>query len=99
MALKVRLHRRARSDLRSIRDYVIRQAGSISADRVRSHLAKRMMQLSRLPFSGRPTSDPKVRLLSATRYPYAIYYTVKRSEVVVLHIRHTARRPPDDLNL
>ncbi|HEY5827616.1 MAG TPA: type II toxin-antitoxin system RelE/ParE family toxin [Hyphomicrobiaceae bacterium] len=32
-----------------------------------------------------------------TRYPYRIYYTVQGDEVVILHIRHTARRAPDDL--
>jgi toxin ParE1/3/4 len=99
MALKVRLHRRARLDLRSIRDHVLQQASQHSADRVRRHLAERMRQLSRLPHSGRATSDPKVRVLSATRYPYVIYYTVKSDEVVILHIRHTARRLPDDLGI
>jgi plasmid stabilization system protein ParE len=58
---------------------------------------QRIAQLSLLPHTGRATNDPKVRILSATRYPYVIYFTVKPNEIVVLHIRHTSRRAPDDL--
>ena len=97
MDLKVRLHRRARADLRSIRDYLIEHAGKRSADKMRSHLLQRIAQLSRLPLSGTATSEPGVRIFAPTRYPYRVYYVVKRSQIVILHIRHTSRQAPDDL--
>jgi toxin ParE1/3/4 len=97
MALKVSIQRRARSDLRSIRDYLLQHATEVSADRVREHLLERVRQLSLLPNIGRATSNPKIRVLSATRYPYVIYYTVKQDEVVILHFRHTSRNAPDNL--
>jgi plasmid stabilization system protein ParE len=97
MALKVSLHRRAKSDLRSIRDYLLQHATRGSADRVREHLLERVRQLSLLPHIGRATSNPKIRVFSATRYPYVIYYTVKQNEVVILHFRHTSRSAPDNL--
>ena len=43
------------------------------------------------------TSNPDVRVLPATRYPYRIYYSIQNNEIFILHIRHTARRAPDDL--
>ena len=97
MALKVRLHRRARADLRSIHNFLLQSANARAADRVRAHLMRRIMQLSRLPNTGTSTSESKIRVLASTRYPYRIYYTVQRNEVIILHIRHTARRAPHDL--
>lgn len=35
--------------------------------------------------------------LPPTRYPYRIYYAVLGDDVVILHIRHTARSTPEDL--
>ena len=58
---------------------------------------QRVGQLSLLPYIGRATSNPKIRVLSATVYPYVIYYTVKPHEVVILHVRHTSRGAPDIL--
>jgi plasmid stabilization system protein ParE len=58
---------------------------------------RKIMQLSRLPHIGTSTSVPKVRILAPTRYPYRIYYTVQGNDVIVLHIRHTARGAPHDL--
>jgi plasmid stabilization system protein ParE len=46
---------------------------------------------------GALTSDPLLRILQPTRYPYRIYYTVQSDEIVILHIRHTARRTPEGL--
>jgi len=97
MALKVRLHKRARQDLDDIRDYLLKHASARSAERVRAHLRTKIGRLATLPRMGAPTSDASIRILPPTRYPYRIYYTIKPNEVVVLHIRHAARRAPDDL--
>jgi plasmid stabilization system protein ParE len=51
------------------------------------------------PFIGVVSSNPQIRILPPTRYPYRIYYTVQGEDVVILHIRHTARLAPDDLGL
>jgi plasmid stabilization system protein ParE len=34
-----------------------------------------------------------VRVAFSTRYPYRIYYRIGPDEIVILHIRHAARRP------
>jgi plasmid stabilization system protein ParE len=33
--------------------------------------------------------------LPVLRYPYLIYYRVAEDELLILHIRHTSRRPID----
>ena len=40
------------------------------------------------------TREAGVRRIPAGRYPYLVYYTVEAEEVVILHVRHGARRWP-----
>ncbi len=97
--MKVRLHSRAQRDLREIRDYILAQYGSATAEKVRKHLKERILRLGREPQPGISSSEPSIRVLSPTRYPYRIYFTNTPDAVVVLHIRHTSRQVPeiDDL--
>ena len=99
MVLKVRLYHRARSDLIEIRNYLMREAGSVAAERVRSHLQQKLLMLGTQPLMGTPTTNPNIRILSPTRYPYRIYFTVTPSTVYILHVRHTSRQDvdPDEL--
>ena len=95
MALKLRIDSQAVTDLKAMRSYLLAEAGSPIAERVRGHLRKRMENLRRNPRLGIVTTEPDIRVLPATRYPYRIYYTITPEEVVILHIRHSARRDPD----
>jgi toxin ParE1/3/4 len=95
MGLKIRLHRRADQDLQDIQSYLVRQAGPQASERVRLHLLGKIRRLANTPHMGRPPSNAEIRILPPTRYPYRIYYTVARDVVIVLHIRHSARRNPD----
>ncbi|MGB9163137.1 MAG: hypothetical protein WCC41_01540 [Rhodomicrobium sp.] len=67
--------------------------------RGRSHLRLRMEKLRHNPRLGIRTSEPDIRVLSPTRYLYRIYYTITADAVVILHVRHSARRDPDFSNL
>jgi toxin ParE1/3/4 len=51
-------------------------------------------QLAEFPLMAQETDVADVRKFPLGRFPYDIYYTVERDEVVILHIRHGARRPP-----
>ena len=66
-------------------------ASPAAADRVRGHLRARIDRLRANPFIGVTSSNPDIRVLPPTRYPYRIYYSIQSDEIVVLHIRHTAR--------
>jgi plasmid stabilization system protein ParE len=95
MALSVRLDRQTEADLRAIRDYLTDNAGIEIAEQVRRHLYTRIERLRDAPYIGVMTTHPEIRLLPPTRYPYRIYYTLTEDAVVILHIRHSARRDPD----
>ncbi len=51
-------------------------------------------QLSEFPYMAQETDIAGVRKFPLGRFPYVVYYTVEQNEVVILHIRHGARRPP-----
>lgn len=97
--MNIRWDARALSDLRDIRRYIARHGSPAAADRVREHLRIRVERLLARPLIGVLTSHPEIRILPPTRYPYRIYYTIQREEVVILHIRHSARSEPDDLRI
>ena len=95
--MKLRWDARALQDLRDIRSYIALHGSAEAADRVRQHLRTRVARLTTNPFIGIVSTNPQIRVLPPTRYPYRIYYTVQGDDVVILHIRHTARSVSDDL--
>jgi len=97
--MTIRWRPRALGDLREIARYIAEHGSPASAERVRRHLRTRIHRLQKHPRIGRPTSNPDIRILPPTSYPYRIYYTVQGDDIVILHIRHTARQAPDDLGL
>ena len=93
--MKLRLDPQAAKDIKEIRAYLLAEAGPAAADRVRSHLRKRMEGLRHNPRLGVATTEPDIRILPPTRYPYRIYYAIMPDATVILHVRHSARRDPD----
>jgi len=39
------------------------------------------------------TSEPRLRRLVATPYPYLVYYEVTETQVIIVGVRHAARDP------
>ena len=97
--MNIRWDVRALEDLRDIRRYIAKRGPPAAADRVRDHLRIRIGRLLTRPLMGVLTSNPEIRILPPTRYPYRIYYTVQGADIVILHIRHSARSEPDDLSI
>jgi plasmid stabilization system protein ParE len=98
MGLRLRFDARAVRDLNDIRAYVGERSAT-GAERVRRHILATVERLSDFPFLGRATDEARVRVLALTRYPYLIFYTVLKDEVVILHVRHGRRRPIDPRSL
>ena len=90
--MKVRYTARAFSDLDIIRTY-INQFNPAATGRVIALIEKIVERLSNFPESGQGTDELDARIAFSPRYPYRIYYRVSADEVVILHIRHAARRP------
>jgi toxin ParE1/3/4 len=97
--MKLRWRPRALQDLRDIRNYIAAHGSQAASDRVRLHLRSRANRLAVNPFIGVVTTNPDVRILPPSVYPYRIYYTIQGDDVVILHIRHTARSAPEDLGI
>ena len=97
--MNLRWDTRALQDLRDIRSYIAVHGSPAAADRVRQHFRTGVNRLLTNPHIGVATTNPQIRILPPTRYSYRIYYTVQGDDVVILHIRHTARSAPDDLSL
>lgn len=97
MGLKLRYRRRAVSDIAGIRDYIGQNGSMESAEKVRRHLVSRIERLCDFPATGIRSQIPGIRILSPTRYPYRVYFTVLADTIVVLHVRHTARSASKNL--
>jgi len=63
------------------------------ARKVQQGLGAAMDLLLHHPFAGSMTARPGIRRLMVRPYPYAITYQVAADEIVILGIRHSARRP------
>jgi toxin ParE1/3/4 len=97
--MNIRWDARALEDLQDVRHCIAQRGSPAAADRVRKHLRNRIERLLTRPLIGVLTSNPEIRILPPTRYPYRIYYTIQGDDVVILHIRHSARSEPDDLSV
>ena len=90
--MRVRYTPRAFSDLESIRSYIDRY-NPVAARRVIAVIERIVIRLGDFPYSGQRSDELDARVAYSTRYPYRIYDRVVSNEVLILHIRHAARRP------
>lgn len=56
-------------------------------------IAVTMDALAVLPSCGRATDLVGTRSIPVRGYPYRLFYRIRGDRVVILHIRHTSRRP------
>jgi toxin ParE1/3/4 len=75
---------RALRDLQGISAYLIERTptGAINT-------------LGYFPEIGPLVDDAEHRRMSVPRYPYVIFYRIEADDLLILHIRHTSRRPID----
>jgi toxin ParE1/3/4 len=61
------------------------------ARRIRARIEAMGALLQEHPFAGHRTSNPRVRRIVVTPYPYLLDYHATASEIVILRFRHAAR--------
>jgi toxin ParE1/3/4 len=92
--MKVRYSETALREIDQIFAYIHQRNPSAAAavvDRVKRVAAL----LEEYPFAGHTADEPDVRIMPLVRYPYLLFYSVSDDdEVVILHVRHGARRRP-----
>jgi len=93
--MKVRFSPRAVADLATIADFLVARSPQ-GARAVERAIHATVALIADFPGCGRAVAQrPDVRVIPVTRYPYLIFYTAADNAVVVLHIRHGARRAID----
>jgi toxin ParE1/3/4 len=90
--VKLRFTLQALSELNAILDYISERSPQ-GGERVRARLLGLAGFIQGQPHGGRKTSEPGLRRIVATPYPYVVFYEIKDEEVVIVGVRHGARDP------
>lgn len=93
--MKVRFSRPAAAELDSIFAYIY-QRNPRAAGRIVARIQSVVAQLARYPSLGPPKYKLGVRMFPVRGYPYLIFYTIENDEVLILSVRHSARKPMDE---
>jgi plasmid stabilization system protein ParE len=91
--MKLRFTPRAAANLFEIADH-IRERNPAAALRVRAAIYESLQNLILFPEIGRRQKAEGVRKLVTRKYAYLVYYTIDEAanEVVILNVKHPARR-------
>jgi toxin ParE1/3/4 len=84
----------ALADLSAILDYIAARSPQ-GARRVQARIKAVIDLLLLHPYIGGRTNDPAIRRVTATPYPYLVFYEVSGSEIIVHAVRHSARDPSE----
>ena len=90
--LRLRYTPLALDELDTILEY-IRIHSPSGATKVAARLKELIAILPDFPYSGRATTEPALRVITATPYPYLIFYEVSEQDVVIVGFRHSAQNP------
>ena len=94
--VKLRYAPRAIADIDQIHDYISRRSPR-GATNVVARIRDTAGLLAMWPGVGQSTNMESILKQAVGRYPYVIFYTVnaESDEVVIMHVRHGARRSPE----
>jgi toxin ParE1/3/4 len=90
--VSVRYASSALIDLAAILAY-LNERSPLGSRKVMLSIQKTVDLIGEYPRRGRLAGEDAVRVVKTGRYPYFVYWAVEADDAVVVHIRHTARRP------
>jgi toxin ParE1/3/4 len=90
--MRLRYTEPALADLDSILDYIAARSPQ-GARSVQARLQKVIDLLLLYPRIGTPTAAPAIRRMTATPYPYLVFYEATADEIIIHSVRHGARDP------
>jgi plasmid stabilization system protein ParE len=85
---------RSLRDIDSISAYLTERSPS-GAMNVLAAIKASIDALASFPEIGRVVDDSQHRRLPVLRYPYVIFYRIAQDDLLILHVRHSARQPID----
>ena len=85
---------RALRDLKGIAEYLTERSPP-GARNVLAAIKSSIDALASFPEIGRSVDKASHRRMAVLRYPYIIFYRIAGDDLLILHIRHTSRRPID----
>jgi addiction module RelE/StbE family toxin len=92
--VKIVYTRKALAQIDEIYNY-IEARNPAAALKVKARIKRSIDRLTYRPYLARPSDRPGVRVLTVTRYPYIVLYSVDEAtqQVRILRVRHTAQDP------
>lgn len=90
--MKLRYTGPARQSIRNVLSYIKAESPQ-GAARVRARIMEAAALIENHPQAGQETDRPSIRRVVLNPHPYALLYRVTEREVVVIEVRHTARKP------
>ena len=93
--MRVRFTETALAELGDIFSYIARHS-TTRWPQVVARVEESAARLGRFPQMGTPKYKPGVRMTPLRRYPFLIFYTVESDEVLILSVRHAARKRPEE---
>jgi toxin ParE1/3/4 len=91
--MRVRFAARARNDIEEIYSYIA-EKNPVAAKHVKAAILATVKLVASRPYVGlRNARATELRSRLVSRYPYRIHYLVRGQDMMILHIRHGARRP------
>jgi toxin ParE1/3/4 len=92
--MKLVYSRRAVADLDDIAAYYTAGASPVIANSIGRRLEDVIDRICRIPNAApRVSQRSQVRVVAVVRYPFRIFYRVRKDTIDILHVRHTSRRP------
>jgi len=82
----------ALADLGAILDYLAAHSPQ-GVRRIEARIQALTDLLLQHPHIGRRTSDPAIRRMTTTPYPYLVFYEILQTEIIIHAVRHAARDP------
>jgi plasmid stabilization system protein ParE len=90
--VRLRYTRSALADLDEVLAYISARSPQ-GAKRVQARIKAVTNLLLRYPRIGTTTDDPDIRRMTASPYPYLVFYQPTESEIILHAVRHGARDP------
>jgi toxin ParE1/3/4 len=91
--MKARYTETALAEINEIFAYISERSPT-AAKRVVARVERTVRNLGNFPEMAQESDQESVRRIPVGRYPFIVLYTIEADEVVILHVRHGARRWP-----